>query len=44
MNKKIIVLLLAVITLVAGCTVEDWDKIDRKSKRMKFEIPAYDQR
>ena len=44
MKKKIIILLLTVSTLFVGCTTEDWDRIDRKSKNMKFELTVYEQR
>lgn len=44
MNKKMIILLLSISTLFAGCTIEDWDRIDRKSKNMRFELPVHDQR
>lgn len=43
MNKKIIITLLAISTLFVGCTTSDWDKIDRKTKHIKIEMPLYDQ-
>jgi len=44
MNKIIMILLLAVTTLIASCTNEDWNRIDRKTKNMKLEVPLYEQR
>lgn len=44
MNNKIIILLLFISTLCVGCTIEDWDKIDKRTKNMKFEIPLSEER